>query len=109
MSRTGPKALAELRKRLGRGWTSDILLRRDLVAALVDDATESLKAEEVRGKLYVVIGGWMDYGDRSDVLVGVFDDEARANEVSRDALASTYDVTRLVPVDLNAVRDTEGE
>lgn len=58
-------------------------------------------------KLFVVIGGWMDYGDRSDVLVGVFDDEARANEVSRDALASTYDVTRLVPVDLNAVRTSK--
>ncbi len=41
----GPKALAELRKRLGRGGTGDVLLRRDLVQALVDDTTD---ATEVR-------------------------------------------------------------
>ncbi len=51
-------------------------------------------------KLFVVIGGWMDYGDRNDVIVGVFDDEAQADDVSSVAL-STYDITRVVPVNLS--------
>ncbi len=55
----------------------------------------------------MVIGGWMDYGDRNDVIVGVFDDEARAGEASSEAARSIYDVTRIVPLDLNVVRSLE--
>lgn len=77
-----------------------------------DDCTcgylEALEAQTTR-KLFVVIGGFMDYGDRGDVLVGVFNDERRANEVSSDAARAIYDMTRIVPLDLNEVRNAEGE
>ncbi len=60
-------------------------------------------------KLFVVIGGWMDYGDRNDVLIGVFDDEARAADVSRDVMSTDrYDVTRVVPMGLNEICKPEG-
>lgn len=60
-------------------------------------------------KLFVVIGGWMDYGDRNDVIVGVFDDKARAANVSRDTMATDhYDLTSVQPVELNTIYDPTG-
>lgn len=56
-------------------------------------------------KLFVVIGGCY-YADDGEFIVGVFDDEARAGEVSSEA-KSIYDMTRVVPLDLNAVRNEE--
>lgn len=54
-------------------------------------------------KLYIVIGGQLDYGDSGRKVIGVFDDEAVANDVSRTAMAA-FDFTNITTVDLNAVR-----
>ncbi len=56
-------------------------------------------------RLFVVIGGWMDYGERNDEIVGVFDDVVVADGLAADT--SRYDMTRIVSLNLNAIRTEE--